>query len=439
MFRPSRRALLNLLGFGTTVLLAGCQTGPPTEQPSESATQSPSSTSTSSTTASETETATESPTELLDAADCAAVSRPEAAWPVPQRSPARDGYVADPDEFKAAPAPAWEAKPSAPDDSSASPEYGQPVVADDDVYLTNHLDRGPMRPMYGHVHALDTESGDRRWASERFRSPSHPVVWEDTVVLVAENEDRKAIVVACDRSDGTRRWTHTFAPRTTGFVTAGDHLYLTLGRATSRGTVYALDSDGETVWSREGAFVDPVTAGPTVGPDLVYVATQNGKLHALNRDDGTLVWSHRLEHPTDQRPYVTHLVAIDCAIFAVFEGMVTALDDDDGTPVWDVEGGTLATDGEAVYVTTGIGSTREVSALEAATGEVRWRAGGPVETYGPTVVAGDAVYVRSDDSVVALDRAAGAERWRTDGSLENLALADGTLYGTDQGTLLALR
>jgi len=202
------------------------------------------------------------------------------------------------------------------------------------------------------------------------------------------------------------------------------------------GTVIALADDGSTVWSHENAFVDHVNEGPAVGTDNVYAASRDGRLHALARDDGSKNWTHRFEHSTVRRPHVTDIVATTCSVITVVEGAVKAFDDD-GTLVWKVGGdhGTLATDGETLYVTDLEGGERELRALDAATGEVRWTAGRPV----PEVVATDTVYACFDESVVALDRADGTERWRTDGSLDELVVVDGTLYGTSGGTLQALR
>lgn len=441
MPRPSRRALLELLGAGTATLLAGCRTGSPTETPSEGSNPNASPTGTPTAIASETESETPTATETPGEVDCTAVSRPEAAWPVPRRSPARDGYVADPDGFEDAPAFGWEAEPSAPEDSYASPSFGQPVVDRDGLYLTNHLDKGPERPTHGHVHALDPENGDRRWASERLRSPSHPVLWGDLVVVVAENEDLHAMVVAFDQTDGTHRWTREFAARDGGFVSAGDHLYLALEEDSDRGTVRTLAEDGSTVWSRQAAFADHVNEGPAVGTDNVYAVTREGRLHALDRDDGTTRWTHRFQDPMEQRPFASDLVVTDCSTVTVVEGVLKAVDDD-GDLIWEVAGdhGTVVTDGETIYVGTDLdGNERELRALSAATGDVCWKLQRDGAVFGSLVVAGDAVFVRFDESIRTLERADGTERWRTDRVLSDIALADGTLYGTTRGTLLALR
>lgn len=442
MPRRSRRALLELLGSGTAALLAGCQADPSTDATERS---SPTDTSTAATTATASDTpsdtATDAVSETPESTDCATVSRPELAWPVSRRSPARDGFVAAPAGFEDAPSFAWEAESSVPEDSYASARYGRPVVGDGRVYLVNLLDKGPQVPLYGHVHALDAGRGDRQWTSERLRSPSAPVIWNDLAVVVTEDEPHESLVIAFDRADGTRRWTRGFETLETGFVAADDHLYLAMEEASDRGTVQALAADGSTVWQRVGAFADHVNVAPVVGPDTIYVTTREGRLHALSRDDGTTAWTYKFQHPTEQRPFVTDLVATDCAVLAVVEGAVVALDDS-GTRAWQVDGdhGPLATDGEVVYVGAILGGgEHELRVLDAATGEVRSSVGGPLQTYSPQVVTDTRVYVNFDEGTAALDRSDGTERWRTDRSMDDLALANGTLYGTTGKTLLALR
>ena len=432
MSRHPRRAFLSLLGSGTAALLAGCQT--------DSSTEAPTDTETETETPSDTETENDSPadteTEPETAADCTAVSRPEPAWPVPRRSPAGDSYVADLAEFETAPTSVWEATPSAHEDDNASPEYGQPVVAGNAVYVTNELDKGPQRPIYGHVHALDAETGDSQWSSERLRSPSHPVVWKDMVVVVAETEELTTVIVAFDRRDGTRQWTKKFSARGKRFVTASDHLYLAVEEDTDRGTITTVSDDGSSVWSREGAFAKYVNEGPAVGTDTVYVASRNGRLHALARDDGTTTWTHQFEHETVQRPYVTDLLATTCSVIAVVEGEIKAFNDD-GTMAWEASGdhGSLVTDGETLYSTNLAGNNRELQARDAATGEIRWTGGRQV----PAFVATDNIYVYSEGDLVALDRATRTERWRVDGPISDVAMDAERLYSINQGTLLALQ
>lgn len=437
----SRRTLLELLGSGSAALLAGCQTRTQNGPATERSAQLTSSTETPTATAGETESVTESPPETVTQNECDPVSRPEAAWPVPRRSPAHDSYVADPEGFADAPSIAWEVEPIPHGDDHADPSYGHPVGGGEYLHVTNQLDKGPQRPMYGYIHTLNVERGERQWTSERFRSPSHPVVWGELAVVVAETDDLNAMVVAFDRTDGTRRWTREFAARDSGFIIAEDYLYLALQESSDRGTIHALADDGTTVWSREDALADHVTVGPIVGTDAVYAATREGRLLALARDDGTTLWDHLFQHPTERRPFVTDLVATDCVVVAVVEGAVKALDTD-GAGVWDVAGdhGPLTTDGEVVYVATNLGGGEsELRALSATDGDDRWTVTKSVDVFHPAIVAGDAVYVRFEDSILALNKENGTKNWQTDRVLDDLALVDGMLYGTTRDNLLAFQ
>lgn len=437
----SRRNLLGLIGSGSAALLAGCQTRTQNGTATERSAQPTSSTETPTATVGETESVTESPPETVTQDECAPVLRPEAAWPVPRRSPAHDSYVADPERFADAPSMAWEVQPVPHGDDYAEPSYGQPVGDSAYLHVTNQLEKGPQRPVYGHIHTLTAERGERQWTSDRLRSPSHPIVWGDLAVVVAETDDLNAMVVAFDRADGTRRWTREFSARDSGFIIGEDCLYLALEESSERGTIRALADDGTTIWSREGAFADHVTVGPIVGTDAVYAATREGRLLALARDDGTTLWEHLFQHPTERQPFVTDLVATDCVVVAVVEGTVEALDTD-GDRLWEVAGdhGPVTTDGKMVYVATRLGEGEsELRALSATDGDDHWTVTKSVDVFHPAVVAGDAVYVRFEDSILAVNKEDGTENWQTDRVLDELALVDGTLYGTTQGNLLAFQ
>lgn len=173
----------------------------------------------------------------------------------------------------------------------------------------------------------------------------------------------------------------------------------------------------------------------------MYAVTREGRLHALERSDGTTRWSHRFQNPLERRPFAPDLVATDCSTVTVVEGVLKAVDDC-GDLVWEVAGdhGTVVTDGETIYVKTAPdGGGQELRALSAATGDVRWTVQGEGTTLEASIVADDTVFVRFDESIMAVDRADGTERWRTDPIPSDLALSDGTLYGITRGTLVALR
>jgi outer membrane protein assembly factor BamB len=97
-------------------------------------------------------------------------------------------------------------------------------------------------------------------------------------------------------------------------------------------------------------------------------------------------------------------------------------------------GSGLAIAGGAVYFTTldiAGGRALTVHALDAATGEQRWRVQPTTSTpIGNPAVAGDLVYVAGEDGVYALDAVTGQERWRTEtsGGGGNPVVVGGVVY-----------
>lgn len=97
-------------------------------------------------------------------------------------------------------------------------------------------------------------------------------------------------LVALDAASGTRQWRVT-TPAPTDLSPAcsdGDVFFSDEG-----GTLYSVDGErGETNWTHQ--FDAAPDSKPTVGPDRVYVLGDS-TLHALDRADGSLLWSA----PTD--------------------------------------------------------------------------------------------------------------------------------------------
>lgn len=126
------------------------------------------------------------------------------------------------------------------------------------------------------------------------------------------------------------------------------------------------------------------------------------------------------------------------------DGKVTALDAATGEVRWQATlesvSDTPTVAGDTLYVNTGSGS---LVALNAATGEERWRFGTDVSaTTTPLVVAG-MLYTGGDDGTVyALDAATGQEQWHVPSGgpiSRSLALVDSRLYvPTAAGSIVAL-
>lgn len=268
-----------------------------------------------------------------------------------------------------------------------------------------------------------------------------------------------------------RAWTaeHRTPRGSAGVVVADGTVYVAGGA-----TVRAFEATtGEARWSR--SFDVEHVAGPVVA-DAVYVGPDD-ELHALDPADGTTRWS-----VAPDRGGVEGFVPSKGRLYATTEGTSTSrgavLAVADGAVSWEFVapelevarfGGVAVTD--AVYaVAENAGSVTWHVALDPATGEKRWDAGGLNHSTEPTVANGtlyaggfaghvsaqatadgsgrwtfagdfpvdsvaatdEAVYVsevdEGGDNLHALDPADGSERWGRD--------PGGTLLGAGDGLLL---
>jgi outer membrane protein assembly factor BamB len=209
------------------------------------------------------------------------------------------------------------------------------------------------------------------------------------------------------------------------------------------GLVYALNDDGEYIWSCD--INAPIVGSPAVGYyGMVYVAGQNGWLYAID-DDGDLRWTHITDGPV----YSTPVVGYDGKIYVCSEdGIVYALAAD-GSELWTftttgpgrLKGAILATPvidrNGAVYI-AGLYDPN-LYALDAGNGSVKWAcnfasASDPNNIKGGQLFAPPAIgphgtiyqTLINDPNLYAIDSNNGAILWRT-----NLADPCTGLYGGD--------
>ncbi|WP_207586864.1 PQQ-binding-like beta-propeller repeat protein [Halomontanus rarus] len=205
---------------------------------------------------------------------------------------------------------------------------------------------------------------------------------------------------------------------------------------------------GESVslYWRRGYWRTQDTSVAVVG-DRLYLAG-SGNLAALDRRDGSAVWTTDLAFDTRGTPAVADGVVYQTAWNGVDGSSgLHAVDAETGERLWHVRSGenvgrapTVA-DG-TVYTGGGL-DTDGLSAHAADSGDERWSAS--IGQYVTTpAVADGVVYVGggSDGDVVALEADDGTERWRyetADRVWTPPTVADGTVYaGVRNGMLLAL-
>ncbi|MGV3721848.1 MAG: PQQ-binding-like beta-propeller repeat protein [Actinomycetota bacterium] len=184
----------------------------------------------------------------------------------------------------------------------------------------------------------------------------------------------------------------------------------------------------------------PIT-GVAVSPETVFASTK-GPLFALNRADGKQRWRATCVWEPELRYYVeSNLLAVDDPE----SESIRALDASTGTPLWEYS----APDQPVVAgpLTAGSlmisGHAAGVAAVDALSGEVRWRLVTERTFEAAAVDHGGALFC-TDGTIHALDPATGEVRWRKEliddeDGVFTLRADDDLLFAeTWRGRLLAL-
>ncbi|NBC22633.1 MAG: outer membrane protein assembly factor BamB [Gammaproteobacteria bacterium] len=248
---------------------------------------------------------------------------------------------------------------------------------------------------YGVVEARERFTGERLWR-------------------VRVNEDPRGVLSALN----------IFNRRDPSFLTGAvglAHGLVLVGNA--YGEVIALSAtDGAEAWRT--VVGSEVLAPPVGGAELVFVRTIDGRLLALERDDGSVRWSFDNQVPVLTLRGTGTPVFEDGVVYAGFaNGMVAAVRAENGEPIWqhrvmlpegrseldrmvDVDG-TPVLAGGVLYVAAYQG---QLKALRTSDGSLLWEKDIPshvdlAEGYGN-------IYVVDDDDVVhAIDRRTAEEVW----------------------------
>jgi len=142
---------------------------------------------------------------------------------------------------------------------------------------------------------------------------------------------------------------------------------------------------------------------PIISGGRVFVIDTNATVHALDARTGASIWTASVQTGNDNRK-------------AEF-------------------GGGVSTDGDRVYVSTGVG---DVAALSFADGKQLWkvRPGGPLR--GAATLANGHVYVMSQDNqIFALSQADGSVVWTDGGTVQATAIFGVGAPAASQGTVIA--
>src|SRR5215469_3591421 len=228
-------------------------------------------------------------------------------------------------------------------------------------------------------------------------------------------------VAAIALANGRVAWrTHTKAPLSGG-TSVGDGLVLA---GTSDGQLFALDAASGAVRWRIRVSGE-VLAPAAISPRLIALRLVNGRVQALSPADGHEVWSYdqpvpRLSLRGTSRP----VFAGDLVLSGFDNGRIAAVNVNDGAMLWeqtvtpphgrselerldDIDTPVIVS-GQDVYT---VGYQGRVAMLALDTGQVWWSH--EASSYRGMVLDGDVLYmVTADAEVVAMRAKTGAEIWR---------------------------
>jgi len=251
-------------------------------------------------------------------------------------------------------------------------------------------------------------------------------------------------VVAFDLTNGRVVWrTATRAPLSGGPAASAELVVV----GASDGQLFTFDArDGKLRW--KARLNGEVLAAPTISERLIAVRTGDGKLHALNPADGHELWVQEQQVPRlSLRGTSRPLIVGDVVLCGFDNGKVLAVNGNDGSVQWEAtvtppHGRTelerlsdidseVSVSGHDVYA---VGFQGRVAMLALDTGQIWWSH--EASSYRGLTFDDDTLYLSdADGEVVALTARTGAELWRQKALLNRglsaLAVMDAAIVTAD--------
>jgi len=263
--------------------------------------------------------------------------------------------------------------------------------------------------------------------------PETALVQEDLLITVVSGGS----IVTASAASGRRYWSRRFNGSIAGRpLRVGNRIIFATQHRD--GSVMALDiRRGRRVWEHE--LDARPAAEPAFADGFVYVATDDGVLHALHAERGSAMWQVRIGMLADQPPLVIGddvIVAARDTLYRVTRanGAVAARHPIAGAPT-----APIAAHGDTVIVVTQTGT---VAAYGERGARELWRHEVEAPVLAMPVIADDGVYVLTRGADVWRITARSAERIaQLDGAAtESLTVtADGILVGQLDGVVTFLR
>jgi outer membrane protein assembly factor BamB len=232
---------------------------------------------------------------------------------------------------------------------------------------------------------------------------------------------RKGDVAAYDFNTGHQIWRVRTKTLLSGGTGVGDNLVVV---GSNHGDLIALNAkNGATLWKIK--VNGEVLAPPAISERLIVLRTVDGKLHGLAPADGRELWVQEQQVPRlSLRGTATPVLKGDLALCGFDNGKVVAVNINDGSVQWETTvssphgrteldrlvdiDSTVDVSGNDVYA---VGFQGRVAMLALDTGQVWWAH--DASSYHGLGIDDDALYVgTADGTVISMRKRTGAEIWR---------------------------
>lgn len=299
--------------------------------------------------------------------------------------------------------------------------------------------------------AQSLSAADRRRAEEACRENgiTHPDVLEECIVDVGHSGDlifATAAVAAQRREEAaharSRRSPLGPEPVVSGLCQPSTSAAATASYGGDVGHTGRFEDtlrrfEAQRQWSVSGLYAghDPLVVGERV------IGAKERRLVALGTETGRILWE---AGGTTGRIAGRGLVAAGGVVFAAWDEALAAYDLEQGTECWRLpigRGTSPAFADGRVFVSVDEGESGYLAAIDARSGRIVWRydartvaAANWSNPSAPTVGAGSA-FVADGKDVVSLDAASGEVRWRAStgrGITNELSYANGVVYVPDK-------
>ena len=229
----------------------------------------------------------------------------------------------------------------------------------------------------GRVSAFNAQNGKRIWRIDLAQPVTAATGYGEDLLLLGT---RKGQVIALQKQDGKQRWTATVSSEILAPPVAQAGIVVV---QPVDGKIFGLSAkDGKSLWMQERAIPALTLRGtgtPLIVNNAVLAGFANGKLVALNLNDGRLRWETTVAEPRG-RNEIERLVDVDApplvygnvVYAAAYQGKVVAVNIDSGRIIWARDTSTYSAmdrDDANLYLSDEQGN---IFALDLRTGASAW-------------------------------------------------------------------